>query len=191
MENQIYILELEGHKYYVGKSSNAVERFEQHRRGTGSEWTKKHKPVKLLEIRPMTSEHDENNITKDLMKKYGINNVRGGSYCQVNLTDISKKALEIEVLGNSDACFKCGQHGHFSNKCPTDEENHGVYICGDCDIEFKTKRGFDSHKCYTNKRSYRPQYSPKNGACYRCGRTSHYADNCYATTHVRGYELDD
>lgn len=34
--------------------------------------------------------------------------------------------------------------------------------------------------------------APKSyGACYRCGRTSHYSPDCYASTHVRGYELDD
>jgi hypothetical protein len=26
--------------------------------------------------------------------------------------------------------------------------------------------------------------------CYRCGRTSHYASECYASTHAKGYELD-
>jgi hypothetical protein len=31
----------------------------------------------------------------------------------------------------------------------------------------------------------------KRGACYRCGRTSHYANECYASTHRRGYDLDD
>jgi len=27
------------------------------------------------------------------------------------------------------------------------------------------------------------------GACYRCGRTSHWSPDCYATSHVDGYEL--
>ena len=34
--------------------------------------------------------------------------------------------------------------------------------------------------------------APKQyGACYRCGRTSHWAADCYASTHRDGYELDD
>ena len=37
-----------------------------------------------------------------------------------------------------------------------------------------------------------PPPEPKRyGACFRCGRTSHYSPDCYARTHVRGYELDD
>jgi predicted GIY-YIG superfamily endonuclease len=31
----------------------------------------------------------------------------------------------------------------------------------------------------------------KTGACYRCGRTSHWSPDCYASTHIDGYSLDD
>ena len=35
-------------------------------------------------------------------------------------------------------------------------------------------------------------YTPKkkSGCCYRCGRNSHYSPNCFAKTHIKGYELD-
>jgi predicted GIY-YIG superfamily endonuclease len=29
----------------------------------------------------------------------------------------------------------------------------------------------------------------KTGACYRCGRTSHWSPDCYASTHINGYSL--
>lgn len=31
---------------------------------------------------------------------------------------------------------------------------------------------------------------PKNGACYRCGRGSHWSPDCYARTDIDGNELD-
>jgi hypothetical protein len=39
---------------------------------------------------------------------------------------------------------------------------------------------------------YKPKSEPKKtGACYRCGRTSHWSPDCYATYHVDGSELSD
>ena len=37
----IYILKLEGARYYIGKSDNVIKRYEQHVNGYGSAWTKK------------------------------------------------------------------------------------------------------------------------------------------------------
>jgi hypothetical protein len=33
--------------------------------------------------------------------------------------------------------------------------------------------------------------SKQKGACFRCGRKSHYASECYASTHANGYQLSD
>jgi hypothetical protein len=30
---------------------------------------------------------------------------------------------------------------------------------------------------------------PRNGACFRCGRTSHFSKNCHAKTHLSGSPL--
>jgi len=49
---------------------------------------------------------------------------------------------------------------------------------------------------YTTIKEVVKEYTPKvvktsqSGACYRCGRTSHYASACYAKTDTDGYELD-
>ena len=49
---------------------------------------------------------------------------------------------------------------------------------------------------YTTVKEVRKEYTPKvvkpgqSGACYRCGRTSHYASDCYARTDTDGNELE-
>ena len=84
MATNIYILSLEGGNYYVGKSDNPAQRFIQHINGEGAAWTKKHRPLKLLNIYENQSPFDEDKHVKELMAKYGIDKVRGGTYVQDN-----------------------------------------------------------------------------------------------------------
>ena len=81
----IYVLELESNKYYIGKSNNHDIRINDHDNGIGSEWTKKYKPIKIKEIIHNCDMFDEQKYTKKYMYEYGIENVRGGSYVQINL----------------------------------------------------------------------------------------------------------
>jgi predicted GIY-YIG superfamily endonuclease len=172
----LYTLQLQDGKYYVGKSSDPDSRYLQHKKGNGASWTKKYKPVKLLDTKVLTGEHDETNLTKDLMKKYGIENVRGGSYTTIELDEATKSVLEREIRGNTDKCFKCGDSGHFAKGC---------YYC---DRTFTTQYG-----CRVHERSCKNQVvyeSPKkSGTCYRCGRSGHYSPDCYARSHVEGYPI--
>jgi predicted GIY-YIG superfamily endonuclease len=116
----LYVLQLADDKYYVGKSADVTKRFGQHKNGSGAAWTKVYSPIKILEVKPITSPHDENNVTKDYMKKYGIGNVRGGSYTSVDLPGSVRSLLQTEIRGGSDACYKCGGKGHFANACIED-----------------------------------------------------------------------
>jgi len=49
---------------------------------------------------------------------------------------------------------------------------------------------------YTTIKEVVKEYIPKvvktsqSGACYRCGRTSHYISDCYAKTDTDGNELE-
>lgn len=117
----IYVLKLEENKYYVGKSQNVYNRIQNHFNGSGTVWTKKYKPIDIVEVIPNCSDFDEDKYTKIYMSKYGIDNVRGGAYVTTNLRHIEKKILEKEMNGVNERCFKCGKEGHYADIC--DEVN--------------------------------------------------------------------
>ncbi len=63
----IYILELEQNKFYVGKTNNPNFRLQDHFNSNGSVWTKKYKPIKLLELIPNSDDYDEDKYTRIYM----------------------------------------------------------------------------------------------------------------------------
>ena len=195
----IYVLKLKNNKYYVGKTENPSFRLENHFNQNGSYWTKKYKPLKLYELKPNCDNYDEDKITIQYMRKYGKDNVRGGSFCQINLSKENEITLERMINGSSDKCYNCGGN-HFIKNCPrkmnyqketkkyneeyyeeTDEEEY--WECEYCGKLFDTEKGCLFHENVYCKKKYKKDF------CKRCGRSGHTKNDCYATTHIRGYEL--
>jgi predicted GIY-YIG superfamily endonuclease len=116
----IYALELESNKFYIGKT-NSLERvgirFQEHKSAQGSEWTKLYKPISIIETYEHNSTFEEDVLTKKYMLKYGIENVRGGSYTKIVLDEWQVKSLEHEFKSVSDSCYRCGEKGHFATDC--------------------------------------------------------------------------
>ena len=42
---------------------------------------------------------------------------------------------------------------------------------------------------YVRQNSIKQNSVKQGGACYRCGRAGHYSPDCYASRHIKGYEL--
>jgi len=79
-----YVLELVEGKYYVGFSDDMRRRITEHFSGEGAKWTKRYRPINVVEIIDNGYFPDEKYYTLKYMHKYGINNVRGWEWCNVN-----------------------------------------------------------------------------------------------------------
>ncbi len=189
--SKLYVLQLEGGKYYVGKTDDVAKRYSEHKAGNGSVWTKLHKPIKILETHESKSGEDETNLTKVLMRKYGVDNVRGGAYCQRELPDYVEEMIQHEKRSSSDNCYKCGKPGHFANQCKRKSSFEGTCECGKLFLEFEE---YMSHMRGCSVRNKKVEKAPtaktRSGECYRCGRSGHWASSCYARSTVDGDYLD-
>ena len=101
MRVAIYVLELIGGKYYIGASRNVKNRLATHFNCNGADWTKKYPPVKVIEVREGDI-YDETVVTCAYMRKYGIDNVRGGAFAFENLfyqsfVEDFKEKSDVEV----------------------------------------------------------------------------------------------
>jgi predicted GIY-YIG superfamily endonuclease len=115
--DHIYILKLRDGKYYIGKTKNVEKRFNEHIAGNGSGWTKKYKPHSLIKSVVSTSFFDEDKYVKEYMAKYGIENVRGGTYSNIDLDANCISVLEKEIRHSKNLCTRCGRDTHFIKDC--------------------------------------------------------------------------
>lgn len=198
MDNlHVYILELSGGKYYVGKSRNPKFRYQQHIDGKGCGWTKKYPPISIIKIYDNCSHFDEDKYTKEYMFKYGIENVRGGAYATMELESEQINFLRKEIWGSSDLCNNCGKYGHFSADCdkPKESEKREIddFTCNKCKKtlpnQFQYVKHMENHKLITDiigttgllPQHMKPQSkksSPINIKCFKCGKKGHYANKC-------------
>jgi predicted GIY-YIG superfamily endonuclease len=179
----IYVLALSHGKFYVGKTSrpNVEDRLAEHKRGGGSAWTKRYPPLAVAHVIHNADPFDEEKVTKQWMLQHGVDNVRGGSYSRVELPPEEIASIEHQLRGITDLCFKCGQSGHFANKCTaqvddgesSEEGEEEEEVCGRCGRE-----GHDTSACYAKTHGRGPNW------CLRCGREGHEEASCYARSHA-------
>ena len=117
MSTNLYVLRLSGGRYYIGKTANLKSRIAQHMDGQGSAWTRKYKPISVIEERRNVSPFEEDSLTLEYMSTYGVDKVRGGSYVEIVLSDEQKAELNNKIRSATDACMRCGRKGHFVGNC--------------------------------------------------------------------------
>ena len=122
----VYILKLEHGKYYIGKTKHPDFRINHHFNKTGSYWTLMHKPLELIELIDNCDEFDEDKYTKKYMSIYGIDNVRGGSYCEIIFSSQTRQFIKRELNSATNTCFYCGNKGHFIRDCDSYTMNNNT-----------------------------------------------------------------
>lgn len=80
IRGNVYVLELEGGCFYVGFTRNINYRMTSHFTNNGALWTKKHKPISILELHENRTLEYENILTEKYIEKYGYDKVRGGDH---------------------------------------------------------------------------------------------------------------
>ena len=162
-------------KWYIGITNDVQRRYHEHLFSNGCLWTSMYRPIKIEQIIPTDTNFDEDKYTKIYMNKYGIDNVRGASYVQMELSDEQKNMLIQEFRGVGNCCFRCGKHGHFINTCDA------MFV----DSVVRTPKRRNEENFVMNKKRR------CHVDCQRCGRDSHTTEECFATFDVNGDEIDD
>ena len=90
-------------------------------RKNGAKWTKKYPVIDLYDFHPRMKSSDENRITREMMRKFGVANVRGGSWTKVNMTKDEIRRLESKLKHkpsvSTKSCTRCGRDSHTKAKC--------------------------------------------------------------------------
>jgi predicted GIY-YIG superfamily endonuclease len=127
MTSYIYTLRLQNDKYYIGKTSDLVARVLAHTNGTGSSYTRKYKPVEVVEVECMRDPFHEDAKTLQYMHLYGIEDVRGGSFANLILTPNDHILINRLLSTAYDLCFICQTPGHYSSNCPDRNKKRDRY----------------------------------------------------------------
>ena len=87
----VYALGSNDNKYYVGRCDKFPLNIEDVKVST------KFKPIKIVEVVMTNDPFDEDKMVKKYMEKYGIDNVRGGSYKSTKLKKREIKVIRKEI----------------------------------------------------------------------------------------------
>jgi predicted GIY-YIG superfamily endonuclease len=129
---EIYALELEDGRVYVGSSRNVDRRVAQHQSGSGSAFTRAYKPtgVRLPRLGNISGDGDaaERDETLRYMYERGIAFVRGWKFTQVAMPPEEFDEAEANIRELFDLCRKCGYKGHFMAQCKATYDRWGKAV---------------------------------------------------------------
>lgn len=136
----IYILKLKDNKYYIGKTEDLTLSLKKHFNSNGIEWTKMYKPIELIQTIDNYDSFDEDKYTIKYMKKYGIENVRGGSFFNLELSSYDYYTINLLIKSIESLCYRCNSSDHFINHCVVSPSESFK------EVTFNERKNFDYEK---------------------------------------------
>lgn len=159
----LYVLSLQQGKYYVGTTENFQNRLNDHKNGTGSEWTKRYPVISVYsktEVSFRNASKDESVKTCELMLKFGINNVRGAEMCKPNDYTSNDLYMLTGIIGNNLHINYKIVSEQLKKELPVDRGYNRGY----------NRRGFNSHgfnrRGFNTIRVYNVNYDSQNNHYY-------------------------
>ncbi len=105
----VYIIQLKNNKFYVIKSNKLLESLEFN----NIEWLY-YNPIinlqELTEIRIFETDINEDDIVLELMQKYGVNNVRGGTFITLNISVGNTFNIINKLKKELNKCYLCAKN---------------------------------------------------------------------------------
>ena len=171
----VYILQLQHGKWYVGITENMERRMLQHMSSTASSWTRLYPVVRVHEVSAVADESKvgvESRRVAELMWRHGVNQVRGAEHCNTRPFDISDKENLVRFVGHHlELDFR--EVGHWLESQLMSPSA-------------KSRSSRSTSWVHCSAGSWVSPAFP----CFRCGRSSHWASDCFANFHVDGRQLD-
>lgn len=151
-KQRVYVLKLKEDKYYVGESSDIERRIWAHKNDNGSAWTKKYEVEERMNLIDIQNNYHELAQTLEMMKLYGIDNVRGSLFTKPFPLDRFDKIMAAQLYCELHGyCRKCGSNEHFVGNCKETKVADWVHQFGG-ELEYKKlkdKKLNENRKCIT------------------------------------------
>ena len=157
----IYVLECENGNVYVGKTTKGEKRLKQHIDGRGAEWTKMHKPKRVMQYYTNATDADERKVTEQMIKKYGAKKVRGAGLTKRKMTKkeidnlnkkvgFTKSSTSTKKKTTTYTCSRCGRQGHNRTQCYAKTNSSGKAISA-------SKKSTTTKKTSAKKTTWKPK----------------------------------